>query len=87
MAVWASPKCLKPRQRLYELLAAPSILCAYAGSALQLLVMGALLAWMSSFLSRYYGLGTDRAGLVAAMRPAQHGWRCRRRAPQVLTAP
>lgn len=50
---------------LSALFSAPSILCAYAGSALQLLVMGALLAWMPSYLSRYYGMATDRAGLAA----------------------
>lgn len=53
------------RPLLAALFSAPSILCAYAGSALQLLVMGALLAWMPSYLSRYYGMATDRAGLLA----------------------
>jgi len=54
------------RPLLSALFSAPSILCAYVGSALQLLVMSALLAWMPSFLSRYYGMATDRAGLTAA---------------------
>jgi len=61
-----------PKQRvalrplLSALFSAPSILCAYVGSALQLLVMGSLLAWMPSFLTRYYGMATERAGLTAA---------------------
>ncbi|CAG9185867.1 MFS transporter [Cupriavidus pinatubonensis] len=54
------------RPLLSALFSARSILCAYVGSALQLLVMGALLAWMPSFLSRYYGMATDRAGITAA---------------------
>lgn len=43
-----------------------SILCAYVGSALQLLVMGSLLAWMPSFLGRYYHMATAQAGLASA---------------------
>ncbi len=54
------------RPLLSALFSARSILCAYVGSALQLLVMGALLAWMPSYLSRYYGMATDRAGITAA---------------------
>lgn len=48
------------------LVASRSIICAYVGSALQLFVMGSLLAWMPSFLGRYYGLATAQAGLGAA---------------------
>ncbi|QQX86023.1 MFS transporter [Cupriavidus necator] len=54
------------RPLLSALFSARSILCAYVGSALQLLVMGALLTWMPSFLARYYGMATDRAGVTAA---------------------
>lgn len=54
------------RPLLAALFSARSILCAYVGSALQLLVMGALLTWMPSYLARYYGMATDRAGMVAA---------------------
>ncbi|AGW93834.1 MFS transporter [Cupriavidus sp. DF5525] len=54
------------RPLLSALFSARSILCAYVGSALQLLVMGALLTWMPSYLSRYYGMATDRAGVTAA---------------------
>lgn len=43
-----------------------SVICAYVGSALQLFIMGAVLAWMPSFLHRYYGLAPDRAGVGAA---------------------
>ena len=43
-----------------------SVICAYIGSALQLFIMGAVLAWMPSFLNRYYGLAPDKAGVAAA---------------------
>lgn len=54
------------RPLLAALFSARSILCAYVGSAMQLLVMGALITWMPSYLARYYGMATDRAGVVAA---------------------
>ncbi|MGO4330580.1 MFS transporter [Cupriavidus sp. 2TAF22] len=62
----AAPKRLALRPLVSALFSAPSILCAYVGSAMQLLVTGALLAWMPSYLSRYYGMATDRASLTAA---------------------
>ncbi|WP_434034635.1 MFS transporter [Cupriavidus sp. a3] len=57
---------LAMRPLLSALFSARSILCAYVGSAMQLLVMGALITWMPSYLARYYGMATDRAGVVAA---------------------
>jgi sugar phosphate permease len=59
-------KPLDFRPLLSALFSAPSILCAYIGSGLQLLIMGALMAWMPSFLNRYYGMATDKASLVGA---------------------
>lgn len=50
---------------LKKLFSTVSVFCAYIGSALQLFIMGAVLAWMPSFLSRSYGLPTDRAGVAA----------------------
>ena len=48
---------------------------AYAvGSALQLLVMSALLAWIPSFPSRYYGMATDRVGVTAAGCAGRRDW-------------
>ncbi|EYS87739.1 multidrug DMT transporter permease [Cupriavidus sp. SK-4] len=63
----ASGRQLEPRRIVRELLTVPSMLCACAGSALQLLVMAALLGWLPSFLSRDYGMATGRAGVAAAM--------------------
>jgi MFS family permease len=42
-----------------------SVLCTYIGSGLQLFISGALIAWAPSYLNRYYGMATDRAGVVA----------------------
>ncbi|HKU00183.1 MAG TPA: MFS transporter [Paraburkholderia sp.] len=44
-----------------------SVICAYLGSGLQLFIMGAVVAWMPSFLNRYYGLPPDRAAVAAAV--------------------
>lgn len=56
----------KLRDMLKPLFSGRSLLCAYVGSALQFLVMAAMLAWMPSYLSRYYGMAIDRAGIMAA---------------------
>jgi len=54
------------RPLLSALFSARSILCAYVGSALQLFVMGAMLAWLPSYFGRYYGMTTEHASLTAA---------------------
>jgi sugar phosphate permease len=36
------------------------------GSGLQLFIGASLVAWMPSYLNRYYGMATDRAGVVSA---------------------
>lgn len=48
------------------LFASRSVIAAYVGSGLQLFIMAAMLAWLPSFLNRYYGLPTDKAGVAAA---------------------
>lgn len=55
------------RVLLKGLFSTVSVVCAYVGSALQLFIMGAVLAWMPSFLNRYYGLTPDKAGVGAAI--------------------
>jgi len=49
------------------LFSAKSVVCAYIGSGLQLFIMGSMLAWMPSFLNRYYDMAPDRAGVTAAI--------------------
>jgi predicted MFS family arabinose efflux permease len=51
---------------LGELFGAPTLICAYVGSGLQLFVMSAALLWMPSYLNRYYGLDMAKAGAAAA---------------------
>jgi MFS family permease len=51
---------------LSSLFATRSVISAYVGSGLQLFIGGSLMAWMPSFLNRYYGMSTDRAGVAAA---------------------
>jgi MFS family permease len=63
----AAPARPRFRVLLKRLFSTVSVVCAYIGSALQLFIMGAVLAWMPSFLNRYYGLAPDKAGVVAAL--------------------
>jgi MFS family permease len=60
----ATASGISPLRTLY---ATRSVLCAYAGSGLQLFVIGSVNAWITSFLNRYYGMAADRAGVVSAV--------------------
>jgi MFS family permease len=53
------------RALLPRLFSSVSVLCAYVGSGLQMFIAMTLLAWMPSFLDRYYGLPPGKAGLAA----------------------
>jgi MFS family permease len=55
------------RGLLPGLFSARSVIFAYLGNGLQLFIVGALIAWMPTFLSREYGLATDRAAASAAV--------------------
>jgi MFS family permease len=55
------------RSLLPGLFSARSVVYAYLGSGLQLFIMGAVFAWMPSFLNRYHGMAPDRAALTAAV--------------------
>ena len=55
------------KRPLATLFASRSVICAYIGSGLQLFVGGAIMAWIPSYLNRYYQMGTDRAGVTAAV--------------------
>lgn len=44
-----------------------SVVSAYIGSGLQLFVGASLMAWIPTFMNRYYAMGTDKAGLVASV--------------------
>ncbi|MFF9403433.1 MFS transporter [Streptomyces sp. NPDC014646] len=58
----ASVRTLLPR-----LFSSVSVICAYIGSGMQLFIAMALLAWMPSFLNRYYSMASAKAGLVAGV--------------------
>ncbi|MEU1903464.1 MFS transporter [Streptomyces hygroscopicus] len=53
------------RPQLRRLFSSVSVICAYIGSGAQMFITMALLAWMPSFLNRYYDLATGKAGLAA----------------------
>jgi MFS family permease len=53
------------RTLLPRLFSSVSVLCAYIGSGLQMFIAMALLAWMPSFLNRYYAMPPAKAGVVA----------------------
>ncbi|MEU1472500.1 MFS transporter [Streptomyces sp. NPDC005761] len=55
------------RKLLPRLFSSVSVRCAYVGSGLQMFLAMALLAWMPSYLDRYYGLPPDKAGLAAGV--------------------
>lgn len=49
------------------LFSSTSVIMAYVGSGFQLFIMASMIAWMPSFLNRYYGLPSDKAGVGAAV--------------------
>lgn len=55
------------RPPLRSLFSTPSVICIYVASGLQLFITGALLAWLPSFLNRFYGMPLTKAGGVAAI--------------------
>lgn len=61
------PPAFDLKKLLRDLFFSRSIICAYVGSGLQLFVLASFMAWLPSFLNRYYGFETGRAGVVAAI--------------------
>ncbi|MFE6041215.1 MFS transporter [Streptomyces sp. NPDC056452] len=55
------------RVQLPRLFSSVSVVCAYIGSGLQMFIAMALLAWMPSFLNRYYDMTPGEAGLGAGV--------------------
>ena len=52
---------------LRGLLGPRTALLCYAGGALQLLTVSTVYVWLPSYLNRFHGLPTDRAGLMTAL--------------------
>ncbi|MHA6160061.1 MFS transporter [Pseudomonas sichuanensis] len=63
----ASGPTAKPVRALHSLYGSRSVIAAYVGSGLQLFVGGTVIVWMPSYLTRYYAMGTDQAGVVSAV--------------------
>ncbi|MET1080521.1 MAG: MFS transporter [Pseudomonas sp.] len=57
-------KVSRPLRTLYS---TRSVIGAYVGSGLQLFVGGTVVVWMPSYLNRFYGMTTEKAGAVAAI--------------------
>ncbi|WP_176052434.1 MFS transporter [Paraburkholderia caribensis] len=55
------------RALMKGLFSTKSVVCAYVGSGIHLLVPAAVWAWMPSFLNRYYGMPTGKAATSAAV--------------------
>ncbi len=54
----------RPLRTLYS---TRSVIAVYIGSGLQLFVGGTVIVWMPSYLNRYYAMGADKAGALAAI--------------------
>ncbi|MNH65420.1 Hexuronate transporter [compost metagenome] len=59
-----TPHIQSPLKTLYS---SRSVIATYIGSGLQLFVGGTVIVWMPSYLNRYYGMSTDKAGVMAAV--------------------
>jgi MFS family permease len=55
------------RALLRDLFSTRSVVCAYVGSGIHLLVPAAVWAWMPSFLNRYYDMPAGKAAMSAAL--------------------
>lgn len=55
------------RALMKGLFSTKSVVCAYVGSGIHLLVPASVWAWMPSFLNRYYGMTTGKAAMGAAV--------------------
>lgn len=55
------------RNLLPTLFASKAVIYAYAGSGVQLIIPGALQAWLPTYLGRYYGMRVDRASVIAGL--------------------
>lgn len=64
----ANGQKIKPvKSPLRSLYSSRSVVATYIASGLQLFVGGTVIVWMPSYLNRYYGMSTDKAGITAAV--------------------
>ncbi len=62
-----SQKVKPAKSPLRSLYSSRSVVATYIGSGLQLFIGGSVIVWMPSYLNRYYGMPTDKAGITAAL--------------------
>ena len=55
------------KNSLRSIYSSRSVIATYIGSGLQLFVGGTVIVWFPSYLNRYYGMSTDKAGVIAAV--------------------
>jgi MFS family permease len=55
------------RALMKGLFSTKSVICAYVGSGIHLLVPAAVWSWMPSFLNRYYGMSTAKSAATGAI--------------------
>lgn len=55
------------RKIVKALFGAPTLVFTYVASGLQLFIAYSVIAWMPSYINRYYGMTLDKAALVAAV--------------------
>ncbi len=59
-----NPSAATPLRTIYS---SRSVVATYIASGLQLFVGGTVIVWFPSYLNRYYGMATDKAGVMAAV--------------------
>jgi MFS family permease len=64
---WTRSYLARPRTLMAALFPNRSVVLTYVGSGLQLFISSSLIAWMPTFLHRYYAMGTSRAAGTAAI--------------------
>ncbi|MCL6246546.1 MFS transporter [Acinetobacter sp. ANC 4945] len=55
------------KNHLRTIYSSRSVIATYIASGLQLFVGGSVIVWFPSYLNRYYGMATDKAGVLAAV--------------------
>lgn len=61
------PKAVQIKSPLKTLYSSRSIVATYFANGFQMFVGGTVIVWTPSYLNRYYGMTTDKAGVMAAV--------------------
>ena len=66
-ATGAPPRRMRIGETVREIFATRTALLTYVASGSQMFVHGAVVAWIPTYMSRYYGLAADQAAMQAAV--------------------